>query len=169
MCTHTWSLIAFLAWRHHWPSSLLPLCFPSPRLHVPPVLTSSRLCWGTKNVQASVLRRNKDREEEGWKRYMKWAWLTGSVRVNRAAAASNSTFLHTGLGSTLISEIYIIFKPQIMHHIAWWHFNSCALWPSVVFRSVFVVTRLSWYFLYILLRQPQDPLLSRQQLLPLVR
>lgn len=109
MCTHTWSLIAFLAWRHHWPSSLLPLCFPSPRLHVPPVLTSSRLCWGTKNVQASVLRRNKDREEEGWKRYMKWAWLTGSVKVNRAAAASNSTFLHTGLGSTHLFQRYILF------------------------------------------------------------
>lgn len=79
--------------------SVLPdlACMQPPPPH-PPALTSPGFCWETKNVQASVFRRNKeigwqDRQEEGRTRYMKLSSTNliseSHMKMKRRAATSN--------------------------------------------------------------------------------
>lgn len=77
-----------------------PLCAPRPRLP-PPTLTSSSFCWETKNVQASVFRRNKDKwcqdREEGPRRHLHQAdlssvWLMRKLNREGGLKPENTQF-----------------------------------------------------------------------------
>lgn len=125
---------------------------------VPPALTSSGLCWETKNVQASVFRRNKDmwcqHREECPRRHIYevelWSELR-HVKIKELQQINTQSILMW----IILSDLEISHKSPILEFHTFCTSDFCVLFPFVVSRSLaFVVSRWSWYFLYILLSQP---------------